>query len=459
MHDLTADLPPPRDDEPASLRQDIVDELADHLECALRRELLASGRPEPCETASGDSSFRPEWQRVLTRFGNPAAIARRLWLDAMKEKLMAQRIMTAASLIAAVAACVLVLFIWRSMDADRQVVMASLDANRDLISQLNATNGRLMDQLDLSRQKLEQLSAGGSQHVEWVPYEVTVRKGDLAGPPAEGVEVQLTLPSFGGGGAHSPKALPQSAKTDENGVADLGLVYIGTYSLRLKTPWGEHYDESITVYPGKPITQTIVCPAQLPDPIDVALQVQWPDGFEHDDIWVVFWGYSLTRQHASMTWSPYNAMRPDISSEPASLLINPEGQMELRKPRRRDQTAFFDAVEHKIQVGTESVQVKWLDDTNLQPINEYQLPDAVYRFSNVSFLIRVDGVADVPTTGGPWVAYVPDTYRDDARESFELREGDPPQLTLKVPREVIAKIRDFRTAIRPDEQAAANDLQ
>ena len=37
---LSADLPSPRDDEPASLRDDIVDELADHLACSYRRELL-----------------------------------------------------------------------------------------------------------------------------------------------------------------------------------------------------------------------------------------------------------------------------------------------------------------------------------------------------------------------------------------------------------------------------------
>ena len=36
--DLTASLPPERDDEPVSLRQDILDELNDHLQCAVRRE-------------------------------------------------------------------------------------------------------------------------------------------------------------------------------------------------------------------------------------------------------------------------------------------------------------------------------------------------------------------------------------------------------------------------------------
>ena len=33
-------LPPPRDDEPADLRCDIIDELNDHLDCAVQRELL-----------------------------------------------------------------------------------------------------------------------------------------------------------------------------------------------------------------------------------------------------------------------------------------------------------------------------------------------------------------------------------------------------------------------------------
>ncbi len=37
---LSTLLPPPADDEPASLRQDILDELGDHLACAYNRELL-----------------------------------------------------------------------------------------------------------------------------------------------------------------------------------------------------------------------------------------------------------------------------------------------------------------------------------------------------------------------------------------------------------------------------------
>ena len=80
-------LPPPRDDEPASLRQDVIDELADHLTCAYHRELLRGMAPAAAEA------------RTLQRFGDPAAVARRLWFDAMKGKIMWQRILIGTCLV------------------------------------------------------------------------------------------------------------------------------------------------------------------------------------------------------------------------------------------------------------------------------------------------------------------------------------------------------------------------
>ncbi|OYW22110.1 MAG: hypothetical protein B7Z55_05025 [Planctomycetales bacterium 12-60-4] len=79
-HDLLADLPPPREDEPSSLRQDIADELGDHLACAFHRELVKSG---DAETAH---------QRVLNRFGDPQRVALQLWLQAMWSRIMLKRI-------------------------------------------------------------------------------------------------------------------------------------------------------------------------------------------------------------------------------------------------------------------------------------------------------------------------------------------------------------------------------
>ncbi len=61
---LSALLPSPRRDEPAGLRQDILDELADHLTCSFHRELLRG-------SDSADAR-----RRALERFGDPAAVAR-----------------------------------------------------------------------------------------------------------------------------------------------------------------------------------------------------------------------------------------------------------------------------------------------------------------------------------------------------------------------------------------------
>lgn len=78
-NDVLVDLPAPLDDEPPSVRQDIADELADHLACAYRRELLKT------------ADERTAWQRVLDRFGNPQRIAYQLWFQALWGRIMLNR--------------------------------------------------------------------------------------------------------------------------------------------------------------------------------------------------------------------------------------------------------------------------------------------------------------------------------------------------------------------------------
>lgn len=77
--DVIADLPSPFEDEPPSVRQDIADELADHLACAYRRELLKTADEETAQ------------QRVLDRFGNPRRIAYQLWFQALWGRIMLNR--------------------------------------------------------------------------------------------------------------------------------------------------------------------------------------------------------------------------------------------------------------------------------------------------------------------------------------------------------------------------------
>ena len=108
--DIAANLPPPRGDEPVSLRQDIIDELTDHLESAARAEQLRSnGTAEEVHAA------------VLERFGSPAKIAQRLWRDAIREnQTMSQRLMTILAAASTVACLAMALLVWQSMREGRQ---------------------------------------------------------------------------------------------------------------------------------------------------------------------------------------------------------------------------------------------------------------------------------------------------------------------------------------------------
>jgi hypothetical protein len=111
--DIADELPARRDDEPSSLRQDIADELADHLQCSFSRELHFT--PE-------EASAR---RNVFDRFGDPRRVARDLWFDAMKEKLMSQRLNLVFSSLMAVA-CLGALGLMTLMLRDSREVNAAI---------------------------------------------------------------------------------------------------------------------------------------------------------------------------------------------------------------------------------------------------------------------------------------------------------------------------------------------
>ncbi|QDU16550.1 hypothetical protein CA11_43820 [Gimesia maris] len=240
----TEDFPPQRDDEPSSLRQDIIDELSDHFTCALNRELLKN----PDEQLAK--------QRVLNRFGDPIKIARQLWLDAMKEKIMSQRIMTGISAVMVVCCIAVVGIAWSMMQESR------------------AFNLQMLEQFKLAQEKsasettgelqpiLFQLVQEGSEEQPAIGFEGTLSKGD-GNNPVFTVEVV----------------------SDKNGLLDFGKLPWGKYVLTLKSPWGEAPQaELITTIPGRKFEQTIVCPAHAPQEVEVEFQVNWesmPDDQEY----------------------------------------------------------------------------------------------------------------------------------------------------------------------------------
>jgi len=239
-HDnIAAEWPAPRDDEPSSLRQDIADELADHLCCALNRERHSTPDAKQAE------------QKVLDRFGDPARVARKLWLDEMWEKIMLQRAtlaITAIMAAAAVAACVLLAMV---LEQNRTVNEAIL-------------------------QKLANISAPAAElkSLEWNPVKVHLVTGKPGGPPAMGFHVSLQGNLLGQTGNNLNGIV--EGTTDKSGLADLGLVRPGIYMLTAVSPWPEVMMRHITVRPGTTEPFEIVCPAGPPKKAEVTLSVNLP---------------------------------------------------------------------------------------------------------------------------------------------------------------------------------------
>jgi predicted esterase len=132
--EITLKLPSQHDDEPRDLRQDILDEIEDHLDCAMQRELRHT------------DDARLARRRVLTSFGNPAKVARRLWLDAMKGQLMNQRIMLGTNVLLAavtITMCIVVLLAVRDSTRNQETTIAQLkEAITELAHQRNLPPGR-----------------------------------------------------------------------------------------------------------------------------------------------------------------------------------------------------------------------------------------------------------------------------------------------------------------------------
>jgi len=265
---LAAQLPSRRDDEPPSLRQDILDELADHLACAYKRELLRGAEATVAQA------------RVLEQFGDPAAVARRLWFDAMKGKIMTQRVLIGACLLLSVVVCGAALALERqqSLRAAREAAEANYRLAQAL-AQSQATNQEMLSQL---RTMAEAFRSG--QTPDWIPVSFKLTQETLDGPPAVGYEVALGRGTAGGiggmGAGNSGYTEVIHRVSDDNGLVDFGVVQPGDWQFdlvrRWKGPgvWSAH--GSLNVLPGTKITKSIICPKAPPETGPVTLRVAWP---------------------------------------------------------------------------------------------------------------------------------------------------------------------------------------
>jgi len=259
---LSDALPSPRDDEPPDLRQDIADELGDHLECALRREQLTGGNDGAED-------------RVVARFGDPAAVARKLWWDALWEKIMSQRLMLGLSAVMVLVCCAALglTAVWLSQQDQRMQEQSRLFAK--LLANSEATSKNLSDQLQESLKQSREFAARLQPFSEWSPVELKFVSGKADGPPVAGVEVNLQSPRSG-------ESIPPLEKTsDGNGIVRFERVKYGSTYLHFNI---KHHDTSVFSFskqfvlpPGESHFETVVCPAVTPTPRSVEIEIAWPD--------------------------------------------------------------------------------------------------------------------------------------------------------------------------------------
>jgi hypothetical protein len=271
------ELPAPRKDEPESLRQDIADELADHLQCALTQELHFTGNEADAK------------HNVLGRFGNVQAVARQLWLNAMQEKIMSQRLtmlMSAVLVATCLTACGLM---WKMLGqtndivtqttaAYNSLVAASKQSNDDLLAQHKAANDAMIEQNRASNKalldQLERVSTTTQpESLEWNGVKLHVAADDENGPPLAGVEAIL----YRRNDSDPPQTVSVTKTSGADGMIDFGLQRTGNYSLFLTTPWQETLKLRITVKPGQELLKTIVAPPSPSEKHALTLKVDWPD--------------------------------------------------------------------------------------------------------------------------------------------------------------------------------------
>ncbi|QDT92865.1 DUF1700 domain-containing protein [Gimesia algae] len=265
------DFPPRRDDEPSSLRQDIIDELSDHFACALNRELLKNS----------DESLAK--QRVIQNFGDPIKIARQLWLDAMKEKIMSQRIMTGISAVMAVCCIAVVGFAWILVQESRVVNQKMLEQLATIADrpQPVAAVGREQQILDQLKELREEQQAAASATVEGmnqISFQlVQDNKDKIPAVGFTGTLIKDGTPS---------ETFTLEAASNAEGQLDFGKLPWGKYQLNLNAPWGESFHQHVSVIPGRNYSQEIICPAAVPAQVPVQFQVKWPGEFNAED-WVL----------------------------------------------------------------------------------------------------------------------------------------------------------------------------
>lgn len=346
-------FPPPSssDGEPANLRRDILDELTDHLDCAVQRELRRSDDPDLAR------------QTALDRFGNPRKIARRLWLDAMKGQLMNQRIMIGTQvlmIIVITVLCVTFLLTLRQNQRMQEALMARIEAISAAVPA--SVDPATLASYDWPTFRLQALDENGNSGLSGL-------KASLYGEPYNAGEKKRI-----------------NATTDADGRAMFGPIRAGGYDLTVQGADGMTMTRSVAVPPG-PERPALEIRWLNPPPELVRISLHLDSASLPKDIpWIL-----------SIPMSVQPARRPSQEEHwprpPVSLLFRSDGRVSLQL-----------GGDHLGSISTDDLEkMSWGNDVELDASMKYNLQQGDFllgpRDSSESFELR--SIA-MPSGFTPW---------------------------------------------------------
>jgi hypothetical protein len=279
---LSGGLPSPRDDEPSGLRQDIIDELADHLALGVQRERL---RGNDAATARA---------RAVERFGDPAAVACRLWTDAMKGKFMAQRAVIVTCALVAAASLSSVAILWRELAQARRIAVDQAAAQ---LAEARASQQQMLQQLKGLSESVNRLRATNLSDVR---INLVDEFADES--PVAGASLALTCVS------EDPRKQVHRT-SDASGCASFGTLAPGDYEIEIRRSWGDGSMSTtgkLDVQPGKDVNKLIVCPNIPPRRAGICVRWKWPADLEREPLVVnASFAFRGVESASGLRWSIY----------------------------------------------------------------------------------------------------------------------------------------------------------
>lgn len=361
-HEAVADgLPTDPSPGTPELRNDILDELSDHLACAFQREM----RRTDDETTAREA--------VIERFGDPRSIARQLWWDAVKERVMRDRILlvsVACAMLASIGASVVVY----------QAMVQGREANEAMMSKM----------LELSTKQ------GGTGIVEgWSHLNLSVLYDRPGRPPAENVHVTVTGKLFN----NSDDSL--GSKTDSNGAARFGPIRPGVVKVKVTTDaYSMNGEKQYVLYPGTSRDVTIMCPEAELRTGKVRAAFEWPGEISGDDVLL-----QLELDDSYREVDGWNWYRPGN----VSFFVDTKGR--ALTCEKKEHNGFFVWVETKPRT------------------DSFELPVGRYAFQTVVPCVS----SPIEDSGGFWTE---SGARISQRSTLEVKDGSETKMDIKLSEEL-----------------------